>query len=126
MIRRPPRSTRTDTLFPYTTLFRSDYMVVVVRELIDAFIEKGRLSVMQDFAVPVPLYVIADQLGVPRSHRDRFKEWSDSAVAPLGLLLSDERKIECAKSAVEMQHRSEERRVGKECVSTCRYRWSPY
>src|SRR3546814_20232067 len=25
MIRRPPRSTRTDTLFPYTTLFRSDY-----------------------------------------------------------------------------------------------------
>src|SRR3546814_5250168 len=22
--------------------------------------------------------------------------------------------------------RSEERRVGKECVSTCRYRWSPY
>src|SRR3546814_7535384 len=25
MIRRPPRSTRTDTLFPHTTLFRSDY-----------------------------------------------------------------------------------------------------
>src|SRR3546814_7088570 len=27
MIRRPPRSTRTDTLFPYTTLFRSPYWV---------------------------------------------------------------------------------------------------
>src|SRR3546814_1105322 len=26
MIRRPPRSTRTDTLFPYTTLFRSTYV----------------------------------------------------------------------------------------------------
>src|SRR3546814_295880 len=26
MIRRPPRSTRTDTLFPYTTLFRSDWI----------------------------------------------------------------------------------------------------
>src|SRR3546814_6001114 len=26
MIRRPPRSTRTDTLFPYTTLFRSAYI----------------------------------------------------------------------------------------------------
>src|SRR3546814_14459288 len=24
------------------------------------------------------------------------------------------------------RRRSEERRVGKECVSTCRYRWSPY
>src|SRR3546814_12849029 len=29
MIRRPPRSTRTDTLFPYTTLFRSDAELVV-------------------------------------------------------------------------------------------------
>src|SRR3546814_3372458 len=28
MIRRPPRSTRTDTLFPYTTLFRSSHPVV--------------------------------------------------------------------------------------------------
>src|SRR3546814_9041879 len=26
MIRRPPRSTRTDTLFPYTTLFRSEHV----------------------------------------------------------------------------------------------------
>src|SRR3546814_9527030 len=29
MIRRPPRSTRTDTLFPYTTLFRSDLDLAV-------------------------------------------------------------------------------------------------
>src|SRR3546814_7366334 len=29
MIRRPPRSTRTDTLFPYTTLFRSDLLFVL-------------------------------------------------------------------------------------------------
>src|SRR3546814_5537430 len=27
MIRRPPRSTRTDTLFPYTTLFRSHFVI---------------------------------------------------------------------------------------------------
>src|SRR3546814_6320438 len=32
MIRRPPRSKRTDTLFPYTTLFRSDAHHVLVRE----------------------------------------------------------------------------------------------
>src|SRR3546814_10591540 len=31
MIRRPPRSTRTDTLFPYTTLFRSSFHVDVDR-----------------------------------------------------------------------------------------------
>src|SRR3546814_12459030 len=40
MIRRPPRSTRTDTLFPYTTLFRSCERVCPAKvpygELIDA------------------------------------------------------------------------------------------
>src|SRR3546814_10621746 len=35
MIRRPPRSTRTDTLFPYTTLFRSRICAVLAR-VIDA------------------------------------------------------------------------------------------
>src|SRR3546814_8473735 len=30
MSRRPPRSTRTDTLFPYTTLFRSDFCMSVL------------------------------------------------------------------------------------------------
>ena len=32
MIRRPPRSTRTDTLFPYTTLFRSGFDIPFVLE----------------------------------------------------------------------------------------------
>src|SRR3546814_4237254 len=31
MIRRPPRSTRTDTLFPYTTLFRSDSRAIRIK-----------------------------------------------------------------------------------------------
>src|SRR3546814_15564252 len=31
-----------------------------------------------------------------------------------------------AELAVDVAERSEERRVGKECVSTCRSRWSPY
>src|SRR3546814_14347294 len=35
MIRRPPRSTRTDTLFPYTTLFRSDINTDRARKLAD-------------------------------------------------------------------------------------------
>src|SRR3546814_8889473 len=33
MIRRPPRSTRTDTLFPYTTLFRSHLQAVALEEV---------------------------------------------------------------------------------------------
>src|SRR3546814_15132766 len=52
MIRRPPRSTRTDTLFPYTTLFRSSRKIsalVVLKELVldllfvtDTFLKDGR------------------------------------------------------------------------------------
>lgn len=81
-----------------------EYIGVVVNELIDQFIDEGQVEIMSRFAVPVPMYVIADQLGVPRTDRDRFKIWSDAAVEPLGLLISDERKIECAKHAVDMQH----------------------
>src|SRR3546814_2964157 len=35
MRRRQPRSTRTDTLFPYTTLFRSPEMIAVIRNFND-------------------------------------------------------------------------------------------
>src|SRR3546814_18498551 len=38
------------------------------------------------------------------------------------------RTVSCAEAGAEVPtaRRSEERRVGKECVSTCRSRWSPY
>src|SRR3546814_12432780 len=38
MIRRPPRSTRTDTLFPYTTLFRSCCSLVIKAPVIKALV----------------------------------------------------------------------------------------
>src|SRR3546814_3744173 len=49
MIRRPPRSTRTDTLFPYTTLFRSYIAVLVHLAVRDTALERGlprRLAVL--------------------------------------------------------------------------------
>src|SRR3546814_5624250 len=39
MIRRPPRSTRTDTLFPYTTLFRSQVFITHDARIVDQYIE---------------------------------------------------------------------------------------
>src|SRR3546814_2079757 len=39
MIRRPPRSTRTDTLFPYTTLFRAVNLLEPILELDDTVAE---------------------------------------------------------------------------------------
>src|SRR3546814_19419170 len=61
MIRRPPRSTRTDTLFPYTTLFRSDRAgddtssavgpVVDLDQRVDDFVARflGMTLLMYDF-----------------------------------------------------------------------------
>src|SRR3546814_6738449 len=49
MIRRPPRSTRTDTLFPYTTLFRS----VVVVPVDQALPIKDAVSFEAAAAIPV-------------------------------------------------------------------------
>src|SRR3546814_14789795 len=42
MIRRPPRSTRTDTLFPYTTLFRSTWVASII--FVPFFFSKGALT----------------------------------------------------------------------------------
>src|SRR3546814_6387826 len=44
MIRRPPRSTRTDTLFPYTTLFRSS--LLIARLLKEAGLPDGVFNVV--------------------------------------------------------------------------------
>src|SRR3546814_9731411 len=48
MIRRPPRSTRTDTLFPYTTLFRS----LVDCRCVAANSRKGRRDLTADLIIP--------------------------------------------------------------------------
>src|SRR3546814_19747927 len=89
MIRRPPRSTRTDTLCPYTTLFRSD----------------------GGGAVPPAGKRPGDGAGL---------RW-----AGLGGLCGGGTAAGAA-GGLSAARRSEERRVGKECVSTCRSRWSPY
>src|SRR3546814_2230532 len=60
MIRRPPRSTRTDTLFPYTTLFRSEAElaeVYTVRELIEAV---QRAAKRTDGRAPAQRKVVAE------------------------------------------------------------------
>src|SRR3546814_7763949 len=51
MIRRPPRSTRTDTLFPYTTLFRSSVLMhgLTQRETISKCLELVLHTMQQRF-----------------------------------------------------------------------------
>src|SRR3546814_12299743 len=51
MIRRPPRSTRTDTLFPYTTLFRSTDADHELLTLVTQAVATEFPATMQDFAL---------------------------------------------------------------------------
>src|SRR3546814_12769908 len=95
MIRLPPISTRTDTLFPYTTL--SDLFQVEIR----------RHAAFGDIAL---LHALAEwQAG----------EVAIQLVGPL-VIGADE----TARLAARLLARSEERRVRKGCVSTCRSRWA--
>src|SRR3546814_3002867 len=80
MIRRPPRSTRTDTLFPYTTLFRSElalerygapvyvrHEIVHNRYVVDGLKAKGAVFVEHLDDVPDDFPVIFSAHGVPKS-----------------------------------------------------------
>src|SRR3546814_1613446 len=60
---------------------------------------------------------------------DRLVEVVLDAVAGRPLMTSAEREdllADLRQRRADESERSEERRVGKECVSTCRSRWSPY
>jgi len=87
---------------------------LIANELIDGFVHSGRCELVSQFAVGLPLTVIADALGVPRADMPRFKKWSDDSVAPLGGMITHQRQLDCARSIVEFQHyfaeRLEERR----------------
>src|SRR3546814_14972078 len=99
MIRRPPRSTRTDTRFPYTTLFRAARLFDRTR--VGGGEEQGAAA-------------RSDRIG----HARASASISGGGQTP---------RIGAIAGGKGDHHgrRSEERRVGKECVSTCRSRWSP-
>src|SRR3546814_10252178 len=59
MIRRPPRSTLTDTLLPYTTLFRSRRAVPQLDEAGAQALDRGRLD-QEDQHTPVALAGVGD------------------------------------------------------------------
>ncbi len=46
--------------------------------LLDQAIERGAFDFAADFAVPLPIMVIAEMIGIPLTDRPRFKQWSDA------------------------------------------------
>src|SRR3546814_11389090 len=85
MIRRPPRSTRTDTLFPYTTLFRSYYGGVQLRMAERLKISKSQLAryialtevpdfIISAFASPMDLHAKYAETLLPALKRPGAEE----------------------------------------------------
>lgn len=52
----------------------------LVSELLDQALAKDEIDFVRDFAIPFPVTVIAEMLGVPEEERDQFKYWSDVIV----------------------------------------------
>src|SRR3546814_12670645 len=132
MIRRPPRSTRTDTLFPYTTLFRSVFLPktdLAAQETCRTIVETAIL----DFGygifgwrqVPVDATIIGEKANATRPEIEQVlienRLGKDDHDFERDLFLIRRR---IAKQALNA-HRSEERRVGKAGVRNSRSRGAP-
>src|SRR3546814_15267665 len=120
MIRRPPRSTRTDTLFPYTTLFRS-------RSANEECPPWAGQPLTAHWGVPDPVKVEGTEAERALAFGEAFRMLHNriAAFAALPFATLDRMSLQKRLDLIALQ-RSEERRVGNECVSTCRFRWDPY
>ena len=79
----PPDHTRVRNLLnksftPKVISRLHDRVEDIANELLDPILESGSADLIREFANPLPMLVIADQLGVPRTDRPRFKAWSDT------------------------------------------------
>ena len=75
----------------------------ICNELIDNILAKGECEFFSEFAEPVPLIVIAEQLGVSLEDYELFKTWSDAFVAQLSGMASKDEQLHAARLIVEFQ-----------------------
>jgi cytochrome P450 len=72
-------------------------------ELIERFAGRGSVELVAEFAVPLPIGVIADALGVPRDMQPTFRRWTDDSTDLIGADVTDERRLAAARGLVEFQ-----------------------
>jgi cytochrome P450 len=94
------------------------YVADVTNALIDTFAKDGQCELKSAFAAHLPMTVIADSLGVPRTDMDRFHLWSEAFVAQLGGIADKAARIDAAKKIVEFQNYFIEKIEEKRKVST--------
>jgi cytochrome P450 len=80
------------------------YMEEIVNELIDDWVDEGEVDLLNRFCVPFPIFVIADQLGVPREDIALFRHWSDCFGSRLSRFADEEKEVEDARAIVDFQH----------------------
>jgi cytochrome P450 len=73
------------------------------RALLDEWPTGKTVDAMASFAVPLPLRVISEQLGVAAADYLLFKRWSDAAIQAIGLGATREEHLEAARCGVEFQ-----------------------
>jgi cytochrome P450 len=56
----------------------------ITNDLLDAVQEQGTMDLIDDFAFPLPMTVIAEMLGVPDTDRKRFRHWSNMFIEATG------------------------------------------
>ena len=66
----------------------------IAEELLDALPEPGMMDIVTDFAVPFPIIVIAEMLGVPATDRQLFKAWSTAVAAGLAAPFQPQEVVE--------------------------------
>ena len=71
--------------------------------LIDSWIKKGKIELVADFAVPLPVEVIAHALNVPDDRLADFKRWSDDSIAGIGTNISLEERLQAERGVNEFQ-----------------------
>src|SRR5579862_8460764 len=79
-----------------------DHITGIVRELMDAFIDKGEADIVKEFSIPIAIYVIGGLLNVPRSRMADLKRWSDASVGSIGRGISKEQSFAYARDIMEM------------------------
>lgn len=76
----------------------------VVDDLIDDFIDAGKVELVSQFAAQVPLIAIAMVLGVPSEDREKYKDWSIRTVKNLSGRLSYEDALDSARASRDLRN----------------------
>ena len=72
--------------------------------LVDEWIDDGHCEFMKQFAWPLPLIIICQQMGAPEEDTWKIKEWTDAWIKGRGFGLTDEEVIWCTEMEIEAQH----------------------